>query len=249
MWKKKYIQQFISFDVRKLPKGCNVATMTIFLKLKDNNMQIDLKSFYESVDVTKDDIHYIEYENEFKCYQFEKKRTKKKISNFQNSLSLYIKIRNNYIHFNFFKNGTIHGTGIKDVKDFIDAVYLIKKKISSDMQIQLISISMININFILPYELNKNILKKVLREQNVHYNINKTQNISIYFYTSKSKEILITIHKNSLIISKCTCEIDIIESYNWINQLLKNNKNQLIDISIEEVLANNSILKSNYNGK
>ena len=180
---------------------------------------------------------------------FKKKKVKKKKSNFQNSLSLYIKINDNFIHFNFFKNGTIHGTGIKDIQDFVNAVILIKKHIPGNYEIDEISISMININFILPYEVNKNILKLILKKKKIEYNINKTQNISIHYYTSQSKEILITIHKNSLIISKCTCEIDIIESHAWITSLLQEEKSQLIDISIEEVLQYSPILRQHYNGK
>lgn len=248
MWKKKYISNFIDFDSRRLPKGCHVATMTIYLKIKNKDITIDLQSFYDNIN-EQSPIKYIEYENKFKNYGFEKKKTKKKKSNFQNSLSLYIKIKNNFIHFNFFKNGTIHGTGIKCIEDFIDAVVIIKNQITLDLEIDTISISMININFILPYVVNKNILKLFLKNKKIPYNINKTQNISIYFYTTDDKEILITIHKNSLIISKCTCEKDIIESYSWITNLLHQQKDNLIDISVEEVLNFSDLIRAHYNGK
>ena len=83
MWKKKYIQQFITFDNSKLPPGCNVATITIFLKIKkfDENKSINLHTFYNNVNVkskAKHAIKYIEYEDNLKSSDFQKKKSKKK---------------------------------------------------------------------------------------------------------------------------------------------------------------------------
>jgi TATA-box binding protein (TBP) (component of TFIID and TFIIIB) len=249
-WTTNYVKKFIQFDAEKIPKVCNIATMTIYLKLQNSqNINIDLQKFFNNVDMNTN-IQYIEYNGNIKALNSYKRKSKKK-SNFQNSLSLYIKAQNNCIHINFFKNGTIHGTGVKNVEDFIESVILINSYIdcSELLFIDDVNISMININFALEYQLNKNIFKNILKEQNISYTINKTQNLSLYFYTSENKEILVTLHKNSLIISKCTSEKDIIESYHWISHLLDSEKKKIINITIQEVLDNCDILKKNYNGK
>lgn len=244
------IKNLCDFNENNIPKNVNIATITTHGYLKDVNINFENIIKYLEVD---EKICSMEYKDEIKIIENIKilKTRKKKKSNFQNSMSLYI-LGNKLIHINFFKNGTLHITGAKSIIDidkainnFFNKLTLLNDKYSffeGKLDLYKLKISMINVNIPLEYEINKDLFKKYLMKEKFNCSFNKTQNISLKYKTSSNNTVTIIIHKTSLIMSKCINEQDIIESYNYIFNLLNKLKGKIIYISEEMLLKENNNL-------
>ena len=158
---------------------------------------------------------------------------------------MYVYGKYRSIHLNYFRNGTIHLTGVKNTEDVVYAV----SKLPIDTDIKMINISMINLNYNLKYQINKKLLLEELHIDNIPYVINKTCHIIVNFKTSTNRSISLNIHQNSLIISKCTSNEEINEVYDFIRKFFEEKIYKIIDVSILDVLHENPILKTKYNGK
>lgn len=245
------IKELCSFNEKNLPKEVNIATITLHGYLKD--IIINFDNIIKNLEIN-DKICSMEYKNEIKTYNdiIISKTRKKKKSNFQNSMSLYIK-GNKIIHINFFKNGTLHITGAKSITDVDKAINNLFNELKKNndkynfyignLDLYKLKISMINVNIALEYEINKDIFKKILIKNKYACCFNKTQNISLKYKTSSNNLITTIIHKNSLIMSRCINENDIIETYKYIDNILKTLKGQIIYIDNDAVLKENSNLK------
>lgn len=245
------IHKLCPFDEKNLPDKVNIATITLHGYLKD--VIINFENIMKNLEINEK-ICSMEYKGQIKCFNDIKisKTRKKKKSNFQNSMSLYI-LGNKLIHLNLFKNGTLHITGAKSIIDVDKAINNLFTSIKEDndkyqyytgeLDLYKLKISMINVNIPLEYEINKDIFKKILLDKKYNCCFNKTQNISLKYTTSSNNSITTIIHKNSLIMSRCINENDIIETYYYIFDILQNLKGNIVYISNEDVLKENENLK------
>lgn len=245
------IKNLCLFDENRLPKEINIATITLHGYLKD--ILINFDNIINNLDINEK-ICSMEYKNKIKTFNdiIISKTRKKKKSNFQNSMSLYV-FGNKLIHINFFKNGTLHITGAKSINDVDKAINNLFHELQKnndkyqyyigELNLYKLKISMINVNVKLQYEINKDIFKKILIKEKYNCCFNKTQNISLKYKTSSNNLITTIIHKNSLIISKCINENDIIETYNYIFNILNKLKGKIIYIDNDCILNENKNLK------
>lgn len=245
------ITDFCDFDHKRLPEDIQIATMTVHCKVKE--IAINFDNIFDYIEPSMNDICYMEYKGKIKKTNdilIHKSRTKKK-STFQNSMSLYV-IGTKRLHINFFKNGTLHITGVKNIyniESVLNNLFLRLKRdndlynyYDSDLVLDSLKINMINTNVSLKYKLNKLLFREVLWEENIECVFNKTQNISLK-YKKNDKTITIIIHMSSIIISRCTTEDDIIQAYHYITNLLNRIKYRIMYIEVDEVLSRNNNLK------
>lgn len=245
------IKKLCSFDHNKLPENINIATITLHGYLNDVIINFDNIIKYLPIN---EKICSMEYKDIIKTYNnmVISKTRKKKKSNFQNSMSLYI-YGNKLIHINFFKNGTLHITGAKSVDDVDKAINNLFNSLENNnvqynffegkLILNKLKISMINVNISLKYEINKDIFKKLLIDKKYDFCFNKTQNISLKYVTSSKNTITTIIHKNSLIMSKCINENDILENHKFIFDILNKYKGNIIYIDDKTILEENENLK------
>lgn len=244
------MDKLFQFDSSKIPENVNIATMTLHCKVK--SLEINFENIFNHIVPEKENICFMEYKDRIKkCDDviISKNRSKKK-STFQNSMSIYI-VGNKRLHINLFRNGTIHLTGAKCKLDVFSALENLFKKFNNDnhlynyytgdLELEDIKINMINANISLDYIINKDIFKKVLLEKKIECIFNKTQNISLK-YEIDNNAMTIIIHMKSIIISRCKNEVDIIESYKFITNLLSSLKNKIVYISIEDIFSKNKKL-------
>lgn len=244
------VKELCTFNAESLPKGINIATITLHGYLKD--IIINFDNIIKNLEIN-DKICSMEYKSEIKTYNevIISKTRKKKKSNFQNSMSLYV-YGNKLIHINFFKNGTLHITGAKSIDDVDKAINNLFNELkknnsifnyySGNVCLYKLKISMINVNIALEYEINKDIFKKILIQGNYLCCFNKTQNISLKYKTSSDNLITTIIHKHSLIMSRCINENDILETYHYIFGILNKLKGDIIYIDNQLLLNENKNL-------
>lgn len=245
------IKELCSFNEEKIPPNINIATITLHGYLKD--IIINFDNIIKNLEIN-DKICSMEYKSDIKtCDEVTISKTrKKKKSNFQNSMSLYVK-GNKLIHINFFRNGTLHITGAKSLNDVDKGINNLLNELKKDndrfnyytgnLNLYKLKISMINVNIALEYEINKDIFKKILIDEKYNCCFNKTQNISLKYKTSSNNNVTTIIHKNSLIMSKCINENDILETYYYIFGVLNKLRGHIIYISNDLVVNENKELK------
>jgi len=245
------MEKLCSFDVNKIPKRVNIATMTLHCKIKD--IEINFSNIFDTIEPEKENIGYMEFRDKIKRHpdvKIQKTRSKKK-STFQNSMSIYV-LGIKYVHVNFFRNGTIHITGAKSIDDVYASIGNMFSRLErsnvdnnlyvGDLVLDSIKISMINVNVALDYTLNKSLFKKILYERNIECLYNKTQNISLK-YPVKDNVITIIIHMSSIIISRCRNEEEITMSYNFVKNLLDSTRRDIFYISVEDICEKNDRIR------
>tara|TARA_B100000902_G_scaffold357762_1_gene372442 strand:+ start:83 stop:820 length:738 start_codon:yes stop_codon:yes gene_type:complete len=151
-----------------------VSTITSILKLSDD---INLKKVYEDVPIT-DYIRFIEYgaNNEPKGFskkmlRKKRKKTKKKI--FYNQVTLHVIHDSKIMNVKMFNNGKIQITGLKKIDQ---APQLIKKLIDyfqdihifQDMEILDHKLVLINSDFDIGYEVDREILHREIIELGIY---------------------------------------------------------------------------------
>lgn len=248
------------FDISLIPKVCNIATITIFAKCT-SKILINFEYLFHVINIEdcNGKILCIEFNKKKKMLNTFSKKNKESIKNknFHNSMSIYV-FSGKLLHINFFKNGTIHVTGAKQMSyvtdiiqwlcDYINKLHIQHKKIFENIDSKLfidhITISMINLNIHIDWKINKIILFNILQENKCLVRWNRNNNIILEYESSKKQVIAITIYSKSMIISNCLCEQDIIEVYDYILYHILSKKNKIIYIECQEILKENNFLMS-----
>lgn len=239
-----------------LPEGVHIATMTLHVKLTDTDIHFD--EVIKRLTPHADDIVQMEYNNILRSIpgidRFGIKKRNKTKSNFHNSMSVYVvsDIDNNRcMHVNLFKNGTMHITGAKHMNDAKSVTCKLVSRLAMDplthsgtLHVQDMKVNMINANIEVDFTLNKKLLRKQLQIEGVECIFNKTQNITIKHELSSERSVIIIIHKNSVILSRCKSNEDIVHAHRYVHDLLNRLKPEIFNISIDDVVKENSVLKS-----
>lgn len=259
---KEYID-ISALDLSKLPENVTISTMSATCSL---GVDVELANIFNYMKLNKKYISTIKYKGEIKSLEKQSKRKRKKtVKSFQNQLTVEIrpdieKLPDNKISIKIFKNGSIQMSGVKSLyacnlalnklidsisKEYgviIDGKINDIKFISDKSKIKIIryKVDMINSNFNINYEVNRENLYNILLnkkiecryEPSIHACVNikfrptnSIKNISIFVF--QSGHIIITGAKNIN---------NIAESYDYITNLLSEHQSEIEKSKISDIL-------------
>jgi TATA-box binding protein (TBP) (component of TFIID and TFIIIB) len=260
---KKYINIDL-LDMDTLNKIIKISTMSATCKLGSNIM---LEEMFKYLKLEEGNIVTIKYKGDIKSLEpLKKKRnTKKKKNSFQNQLTIEVrpdvkKFPENKISVKIFKNGSIQMSGVKSLdacnhalvklidrvtKEYGVIVDGVMKDISfvenkQDININGFKIDMINSNFNIGFEINRENLHEILLKKKIqcryepciHACVNikfhpegAIKNVSIFVF--QSGNIIITGAKNTE---------SIVESYKYIKEMLIKYKNDIQKTKIPDMI-------------
>jgi len=253
-------------DQKLINSALHLSTITATCTAGTN---IKLEEVFNNAEVSYNDFLSINYKNECKTIndkykkKEKKKKTKKivkKVNNFFNQITLLMAIdENKKINTKLFTNGSVQMTGSKSISDnliilnklieCLKKTYIVdgeEKKLVEDSELLEISdfkISMINTNFGIGKEINREELLKIIKKYDLPYvkaklkpDIHAAINIELlvqdYIVTIlvfKTGNIIITGGKNSTHINT---------AYEYIIKLIEENKSKIIKNYIDENVEN-----------
>jgi TATA-box binding protein (TBP) (component of TFIID and TFIIIB) len=254
------------FDESQLHKHLNVSTISLTFHL---NTHVNLDFISKYLELNINDICSVDYEGVKRTLREKKKNKKKKSDNFYNSITLEISpVVNKYINFKIFRNGGVQVAGCKNIKEANIAINSLIKRLSenvavycedlkklkdiqfvfSPIEINKLKINLINVNFKIDFNINREIFYQILLNNNIesYYEKCKHAGVCIKFTPiDKIKPVSIFIFESgSIVITGSKNEKHIVESYNYITQLINNNKKKIIKASSESMLDN--VLQSKF---
>ncbi len=262
---KEYIN-IDALDLSKLPSNVTISTMSATCSL---GVDVELANIYNYMKLNKKYISTIKFKGEIKSLEKQTKRKRKKtVKSFQNQLTVEIrpdleKLPDNKISIKIFKNGSIQMSGVKSLyacnlalnklidsisKEYgviVDGKIKDIKFVNDKTKIKIIryKVDMINSNFNINYEVNRESLYNILLnkkiecryEPSIHACVNikfrptdSIKNISIFVF--QSGHIIITGAKNI---------INIAESYEYIINMLSENQTEIEKSKISDILFDN----------
>ena len=262
---KEYIN-IDALDLSKLPSNVTISTMSATCSL---GVDVELANIYNYMKLNKKNISTIKFKGEIKSLEKQTKRKRKKtVKSFQNQLTVEIrpdleKLPDNKISIKIFKNGSIQMSGVKSLyacnlalnklidsisKEYgviVDGKIKDIKFVNDKTKIKIIryKVDMINSNFNINYEVNRESLYNILLnkkiecryEPSIHACVNikfrptdSIKNISIFVF--QSGHIIITGAKNI---------INIAESYEYIINMLSENQTEIEKSKISDILFDN----------
>lgn len=255
-----------ALDILKLPNNVTISTMSATCSL---GVDVDLSNIFNYIKLDKMFITTIKYKGEIKSLEVQKKKKKNKIiKSFQNQLTVEIrpdleKLPDNKISIKIFKNGSIQMSGVKSLlacnlalNKLIDSLskefgIIIDGKIEdinfiSDKKLISVNrykVDMINSNFSIYYEVNREKLYDILLRQKIEcrYEPSIHACVNIKFRPSDApKNISIFIFQSGhIIITGAKTINSIAESYTYITELLESHKHSIEKSKIAEILLDN----------
>lgn len=260
------------FNINKLPDCITISTMTITCNLNTNIKTLNISRY---LTLSLNGILSIKYNGKIKSIHKmvnKNKRKKKKKHNFYNQLTMEISIPNRKVNVKIFKNGTLQITGSKSLIDceialnkLMNELKVIKAKIKygrfvdikfvddiNKMKIKDFKIHMINSGFKLNYEINREVLYKLLTSKNITCkydpDIHAGVNIKYRHKPEDEKEVSVFVFRSGSIIITGARNIDgITNAYNFIMNLLNENHQKIVKKDIELLFDDElkNILKKN----
>ena len=274
-------------DIDSLFGSVKISTMSASCKLGIN---IDLPNMFKYLPLTEGNIVTIKYKGEIKSLEkIKKKRKKKKNNSFQNQLTVNIrpdinKFPKDKISIKIFKNGSMQMSGVKSLQACNYALNKLIDSISNEygvidesgdgikdisfiensedeLSIKLFKIDMINSNFNIGYNINREKLYNILINTNIQCRyepcIHACVNIKFMPESAQKNVSIFVFQSGNIIITGAKNIESIIESYNYINKLLKKYKYNIekneIPQNIDGIDDNDNLLDSivsdnlNYN--
>ena len=258
-------------DQKLINKKLHVSTMSTTCKI--GRTIINIKHISKHLPVSYDNVLSINFNNECKTIddkykkKEKKKKTKKivkKVNNFFNQITLLMAVdENKKINTKLFTNGSVQMTGSKSILDnftilnklieCLKTTYIVdgeEIKLVENPELLEISdfkISMINTNFGVGNEINREELLKLIKQNelpnikaklkpDIHAAINIEILVQDYIVTIlvfKTGNIIITGGKNSVHINT---------AYEYITNLIENNKSRIIKNYVDEELLSSITL-------
>jgi len=253
------------FNQEQLPKSLNVSTISLTFQMKTI---VDIAKINKYLILSEKDICTIEYNGNYRSL-FEEKKKKKKSYNFHNSITLKIAVRpGKLINFKIFTNGAVQIAGCKTIIEGNLAINLLLSRlnekngvfnedtkqieevsyIKEPITVESVKINLININFDMKFSINREALYKLLLTQHVecYYERCKHAAVSIKFKTpDKKKPISIFVFESgSIVITGSTNENHILQSYEYIKDMISRNKDEIIKTSVDDIML--SVMKSRF---
>ena len=256
------LKNLYNFNI--LPQDLNLSTFSACCKL---NVNVIFNNIFNYLDLEEYKINKIKYCNKFITHlcrepqsvkTVKKKRTPKIFYN-QLTFIIYSNYSKKNINTKLFKNGSIQMSGCKHIEDIINILNILTDKLShtraiienniiiekpfintgQEINITNFKISLINTNFKIPFQVEREILYNILinKKINCRYEPCKHACVNIKYVNDEN---INDIHKASIfvfqsgnIIITGTKTIDIIvKAYNYIKQLLKFHLKEIIIANI-----------------
>ena len=253
--KNKVIPNGIEMERHKsitTPKGLVISTMSIICKLGVN---ININSINTNMKLSHDDIILIKLNNSIRAIDNalikKKKKTKHEKKSFYNQITTIINVNNiNKVNVKLFINGSIQMTGCKSIDDsYIVLDKLIKRlkeeDFVSDNKIIKISdykITLINSDYKIKFNINRDILYKLLKEENIDSSFKPNIHAGVIIkYPITELDIInktstLIFESGKIIITGAKNEYQIKTTYNYINSFLRKYKSEIIKKNIDYTL-------------
>ena len=255
-----------ALDISKLPINVTISTMSATCSL---GVDVELSNIYNYMILNKKGITTIKYKGEIKSLEKQSKRKRKKnVKSFQNQLTVEVrpdieKLPDNKISIKIFKNGSIQMSGVKSLlacnlalnklidslsKEYgvivdgkIEDIHFISDK--DKISVNRYKVDMINSNFNINYEVNRESLYNILLERKIEcrYEPSIHACVNIKFRpTNAPKNISIFVFQSGHIIITGAKNIDnIAESYKYITNMLEEHKSNIEKSKIADILFDN----------
>ncbi len=184
------------------------------------------------------------------------------------------KMVDKYINIKLFKNGSIQMTGCRGLSDFIISLdmlftelrrkmhivnqtmdgYISKEFVSKIDNIKMakitkIVIEMINSNFRIDLEIDRHKLEILLKEANVECVFDPSRHAGVrikYYNKNKDKISIFVFESGSIIITGAKHKDHIIEAYEFINNIINDNREDIRKFDMEDILDNYDSDDSDY---
>ena len=238
------------FNNNNLPDKVTVSTISCTCKL---NTEFNLVNINDHLKLNEDDVLTIKYNNSIKSLdpkvikKYYQKQKKKKNRNFFNQLTIEVKTNNNRkINAKLFKNGSVQLTGCKSMIDvnvvlnkmikrlekvvavLVDDNEIVEKPFYNlDKKIKMTNfdINMINSNFSVDYEINRESLYNILLTNKVTCTYEPCIHacINIKYKLDTGKVSIFVFQSGHIIITGAKTEDQIQKSYDYIQKILADN--------------------------
>ena len=250
------------YNLNDLPKSINISTISISGHF---NTIIHLENVSKYINLSPNDIISVKYSKKIRSIENIKYKKPVNLRCFINQLTLILKIKNNKkINIKLFKNGAFQMTGCKATSDCSEAIYKLIYNISGKILITEnnliiekyfienftesisvidVNIDMINSNFKLNYKLNRNVFYELLKQENINcrYEPCIHASINIKYYINTKMISIFVFQSGNIIITGAKSKIDIINTYNYINDLLTRHFNKIIKRNLMTIFTDNDI--------
>ena len=251
-------------DLTLIPSNIKISTISATCSLGTNFMLNEIYKYFK-LDISK--IFTVKYAGKIKSLE-QQKNKKKKRKSFQNQMTVEIKpdlldYPDSKVSVKIFRNGSIQMSGIKSIlavnNIFTKLISEMKKQYGiiengkmidinfvediDSLQVSKFKIDMINSGFQLDYQVNReNLYNKLLEnkmeckfEPSIHAGVN------IKFLPTGSKKIvsIFVFESGNIIITGAKSSDNILESYEYISDYMKKNKDIIQKSKICNMLRNN----------
>lgn len=263
----KYIDTAI-YDLDNLPDGLNISVMSTTGKI---NSKFFLDNINDYLSLSENDVVYIKYKGKQRFLESCKKKIKKEIKSFENQLTMVVKLDSDrplrQINIKIFKNGSFQMTGCKSIEDcnivinklldkfrytyaVIEDEKIVDKPFMEniiDPKVISFKIDMINSNFFIDYKINGEKLYKLLQREKMtcRYEPCMHPGVNIKFKLMEDNEqkkvSIFVFQSGNIIITGAKNKNQIIETYNYIKNLLEVNKPEIIKKNLINILDKNDI--------
>jgi TATA-box binding protein (TBP) (component of TFIID and TFIIIB) len=255
------------FDESILPKNkMNISTISLSFQM---NTIVDIDNISKYIELKKNGICSIDYKGKQKSINVKKKKKKRKENNFYNSITIVIMgIASESINFKLFKNGGVQAAGCKNIIDGNFAIYTLVSELSKEfaifdkttqkmtdvkfilqpIKVSDLKINLINVNLKLRFHINRESLHKILLSTNTPCSFEKCEHAGVKIKFTPSNKItpihILIFESGSIVITGSKNEKHILESYNYVTNLIMSNKKEISKRPYEELLFN--VLNSNF---
>ena len=239
-------------EVGELPDEINISTMSASCKL---NSKINITDIENYLELNSDSIltKKMNNDNVISLLDINKKKNLKKMS-FYNQITIVVRISSGpsenlnlepKINMKLFKNGSIQMSGCKSAKNINIALNKVLYELNNFVEnpnnliITDFKIYMINSNYKVDMQINRDKLYNLLIKKRIRaiYDPCIKASIIIKYYPQNNMNIkgvsIFIFQKGNIIITGGKSRDDIISSYNYINDIIYNHKDDIIKTNID----------------
>jgi len=249
-------------EIKDLPDGLNISTMTS--SLRDTKLSFDFEKIYKDLPLSINDIVCIKRNKEdIKSINNDiKKERKKKITTskklFFNQMTVVVRVFENElekpslinkerkINFKLFINGSIQMSGVKKIEyanRALNKLFYHLNKINSienfeNLNTKSFFIDMILVNYRVRVQINRANLYNLLIKKKIKSSYEKAIRACVnikYKPNTNDKEISIFVfQKGNILIAGAKNKENLIDTYNFINDIIINHIDEIINIDDNE---------------
>lgn len=270
----KFLKQLgLDSDFYGLPYDLKIATITFTCKF---NTLINVCAIGHYLELCNEDVVCVKYGPDSIVRSLIKLKKNYKVKdpkkkNFQNQVSLMIRIKNRrLIHTKLFSNGTMQITGCKSIFNFVEVMKILCKKLltfkfaydtvtkktikkvfitnKNNVKVEKtkqLKIRMINSSFHVGFMIDRVVLYKFLLERGFDCTYDQCSHagINLKYKVGEDSISILIFESGSIIITGAKTQFHIWESYEFIVKLLYDNFHLIVKNNIEKLLLRNDIKK------